>query len=115
MGRLGTWLKPAPPKVCDVRGNPSGHRRHSRRDEAKGQPEDSDAGSAERERGTGQPEAATRVEREDAGGGATRNLIDSLRWMSGAKLVGGGDRQIHSPGSKPTPRSDGEAARPQTH
>ena len=51
------------------------HRRHSRRTEAKGQPEDSDAGSAERERGTGQPGNATRAGWEDAGCGATRNLI----------------------------------------
>jgi hypothetical protein len=51
------------------------HRRHSRRTEDKGQPEDSDAGSAERERGTGQPGNATRAGWEDAGSGATRNLI----------------------------------------
>jgi hypothetical protein len=35
-----------------------------------------------------------------------------MRW---AKLVGDGDRKIRSRGSKPPPRSDGEAARPQTH
>ena len=52
-GRLGTWLKPAPPKECEVRGDSNVHRRHSRRTEAKGQPEDSDAGSGERERGRG--------------------------------------------------------------
>jgi len=55
-GQLGASLKPATPKACDVRGNSSGHRRHSRRPETKGQPEDSDAGSAERERGRGNPE-----------------------------------------------------------
>jgi hypothetical protein len=55
-GRLGTWLKPAPPKECEVRGDSNLHRRHSRRTEAKGQPEDSDAGSGERERGRGNPE-----------------------------------------------------------
>jgi len=55
-GQLGASLKPATPKACDVRGNSSGRRRHSRRPETKGQPEDSDAGSAERERGRGNPE-----------------------------------------------------------
>lgn len=73
-GKLGTSLKPAPPKACEVRGNSNGRRRHSRRTETKGRPEDSDAGSAERERGTGQLGAATRAEREDAGSGATRSL-----------------------------------------
>jgi len=38
-GRPETWLKPAAPKVREVRGNSSIHRRHSRRTEAKGQPE----------------------------------------------------------------------------
>jgi len=59
-GQLGTLPKPAPPKACDVRGNSNGHRRHSRRTEAKGQPEDSDAGSAERERGRGNLETQPR-------------------------------------------------------
>jgi len=40
----------------EVRGNSNGKRRHSRRTGAKGQPEDSDAGSAERERIRGNPE-----------------------------------------------------------
>jgi len=57
------------------RGNPSGDRRHSRRAEDEGQPEESDAGSAKRERSKGQPRNETRAEREDAGGGATRTLI----------------------------------------
>jgi len=55
-GRLGTWLKPASSKACEVRGNSDVHRRHSRRTETKGQPEDLDAGSGERERGRGNPE-----------------------------------------------------------
>ena len=76
LGKPRTLLKPATPKACEVRGNRADHRRHSRRTEAKGQPEDSDAGSAERERGTGQPGNATRAGWEDAGCGATRNLID---------------------------------------
>ena len=52
-GKLGASLIPATPKACDVRGNSNGHRRHRRRPETKGQPEDSDAGSARRERGRG--------------------------------------------------------------
>jgi hypothetical protein len=55
-GRLETWLKPALPKVYEVRGNSNVDRRHSRRTEAKGQPEDSDAGPVERERERGNPE-----------------------------------------------------------
>jgi hypothetical protein len=40
----------------EVRGNSNGKRRHSQRTGAKGQPEDSGAGSAERERIRGNPE-----------------------------------------------------------
>jgi len=65
-GQLGTLPKPATPKACEVRGNSNGHRRHSRRLEAKGQPEGSDAGSTERERGKGnletQPGRSGRIE-----------------------------------------------------
>jgi len=65
-GQLGTLLKPVTPKACDVRGNSNGHRRHRRRFETKGQPEDSDAGSAKRERGRGnletQPERSGKIE-----------------------------------------------------
>jgi hypothetical protein len=35
-GQLGTLLKPAASKASEARGNPSGDRRHSRRDEEDG-------------------------------------------------------------------------------
>jgi len=47
--------------------------------------------------------------------GRRRRLTGPTRWLTWAKLVGEGDRQIRSLGAEPTLRSDGEAARPQTH
>ena len=75
LGKPRTLLKPAPPKAAKFGATRADQRRHSRRTGAKGQPEGSDAGSAERERGTGQPGNANRAGWEDAGSGVTRNLI----------------------------------------
>ena len=87
-GQLETWLKPAPPKACEVRGNSNGHRRHSRRTEAKGQPEASDAGPGERERGRGNPETQPGLSGKMQGAGQlassstgrTRRLHDPLSY-----------------------------------
>jgi len=78
-GKPGTLRKPAAPKASEAKGNLSGDRRHSRRDEEDGaNHRTSDAGSAERERGRGNPEPKPRLSGKIKGMRPTRNLIGRL-------------------------------------